>query len=285
MSATFDFSKAGLRNLFHGTTASVEAISQGVRPGGYDGVFWTADASAIAQCYIPAAPGKVLVHPPSSYQLDQAVRPDRHSFWFGLAEQLGRAPVVEQWGDLGLARSWRTPPGVATYGELLDHVRSLGYQPSEFNGMFRIKRGGGPGGGLVMPADWKAPGALVIIDGFQSMRLADISRADGDLTDLQYHKVSLFRRLERDGYDGVVINDFCQSENRGNVGHLAYGFFAHAAARLELQVIPAVNFDWSDEVGGLQCMETPEFRRWRSAQVDAADQQDAELQIMADVHC
>ena len=72
---------------------------------------------------------------------------------------------------------------------------------------------------------------------------------DGDLMDPEYHDLELFRRLESEGFDGVVINDFLQDDAHGNVGHRSYGLFAATAARIPWIEIPAVNRPW---IGGAE---------------------------------
>lgn len=48
-------------------------------------------------------------------------------------------------------------------------------------------------------------------------------------TNLYHGKIESFdvRNIRPGGYDGIVINDFAQSEEYGNVGHVSYGLFAN----------------------------------------------------------
>ena len=76
----------------------------------------------------------------------------------------------------------------------------------------------------VLRADEKITGKLLIIECMKDLRLYNMSSGEGDLNDLQYHKIDFFRKVEQNGYDGIVIDDFAQSNIEGNFGHLSYGF-------------------------------------------------------------
>lgn len=90
-----------------------------------------------------------------------------------------------------------------------------------FNHSYKLK----VSGNKLLKADESIMGKLIIIECLKDLKLYNISTGEGDLTDLQYHKIHLFRTIEEKGYDGIVIDDFAQSEVEGNFGHLSYGFF------------------------------------------------------------
>lgn len=256
MSGVLDLSV--IDHLFHGTCARFDGAP---RPGA-DGVFWTAESSCVAQTYIPRAPGRSLVAV-RSYEMDEPIRPDAYSVLYRFAQEFGPPAEDVMLGPGGRAVSWRMPPGYLTGRELVEILEQrLGYK----------NQGGVCGdwkafvlqqGGVTMPADWSLPGSLMIVSGFAGMRLADVSRGEGDLTELQSRRWGLFDSLAGQGFDGVVIDDFCQSEVWGNVGHRAIGFFRDAAARLSFDEIAATHFEWGEEAGALSQVNSPEFEQWR----------------------
>jgi len=271
--ATFDFVGRRIRSLFHGTS---EDLQGPLRPGAYDGVFWTAEHSAVAQCYIPAAGGRTYCHV-SSYQAKMGVRPSNTDPFYSIAREIGPAAYDVEYDQFGCAKSWRMPGGYLTYADVARHIEVvLGYKNKGRHGdlQYELLSDGWDNdrGHLVVPASYKRPGSLVIVTGgFDQMRLANLSTGESDLTDLQYHRIETFRRLESEGFDGVVIDDFCQSKAWGNVGHRSIGFFGAAVTKLETVILPAVRFDWGESAGALQQTDTPEYVRWAAERIGAED--------------
>lgn len=245
--------------LFHGTGERFE----GEPRVGCDGVFWAAESSAVAQTYIPRAPGRALLVV-SGVSLDEYIRPDRYSNVYAVAKQFGPEAQDISYDQLGRAMSWRVPPGYLTGRALVEILESRFGYTNQFDGSGDWRAFVLQEGGLVRPAEWRLKGHLLILDGFEGMRLADVSTGEGDLTDLQSKKWGMFKGLADLGFDGVVIDDFCQSEVWGNVGHRAFGFFEHAARRLRVEAIEACHFEWEDTPGALRVTETPEFLEWRA---------------------
>lgn len=230
--AAFDTAEEAVRSeefLFHGTG---EAIDTPLKPGGYDGVLWTAQWPSIAQSYIPAAGSTFLVAKAMPYEENQRVAPNRFSevynclvkHWFGFTD----AHTQPERDPGGIARSYRIPPGYPTYGDIEQKARELGYDDGR--GYFEIKVSIGPGGETVpLPADYRKQGRLFVTLR-EGLRFADIRQAsEGDLTAVEYHNHTGFRAAEDSGYDGVIINDFAQTDTYGNFGHLSYGLFSQAA--------------------------------------------------------
>lgn len=89
--------------------------------------------------------------------------------------------------------------------------------------------------GNIMKAGYKTKGRLYIVKPKRDMKMYDVSIGEGDLNDVQYHSLDLFRQLEDMGYDGVIIDDFAQHRYVGNVNHISYGFFDSALKDLNTQ--------------------------------------------------
>jgi hypothetical protein len=243
--------------LFH---ASGEPIEGDMHPGGYDGVFWTASCPAVAQVYIPRTGGASLVAIPS-YQLHERVRPSLNSDLYKAAIRLaGEQPDVE-WSGTGEAKSWSIPQRWPTYGDMLTWFRdTLGYAEAAANHPFWARTHWEGGGTVFAPAAYKMPGSLMVVDA-KHLNFYDYARGrEGDLQSPDHNKLDMFRRVEAAGYQGIVINDFCQSPAWGNVGHLSWGVFPSALRHVKWARIPATAFDWEETPGGLNETVTPEFR-------------------------
>lgn len=90
----------------------------------------------------------------------------------------------------------------------------------------------------VKPYDYRSEGRLFKLTAKQDIKFFDIAKkSEGDLTDLDYHKLDLFRKAEKDGYNGIRINDFAQSEQYGNYGHLSYGIFKNSIQLFDVEMI------------------------------------------------
>lgn len=253
------------RYLYHSTCNSFAAP----RPGS-DGVFWTALNPAVAQNYIPEA-GSAVMCGIDQFEMDQLVRP--HEPWHDAFSDIARNHLGIRFEDVvfdhtGRATSWRVADGHPRYRDIVAYIEcQLGYTSiggAEHDKRYRLKvKSRSSGGNLFARADWKLTGWLWIVDGWQQLNFYDLaSISHGDLLDPDYKQYSLFQQLQRKGYDGVRINDYCQSAEWGNVGHVSIGFFAHAIPKLHFETILAANFDWGPERGDLQMQLTSEFIGW-----------------------
>ena len=78
----------------------------------------------------------------------------------------------------------------------------------------------------LLSRNYRAKGKIVVLKPKRDMKFYNYAKGkEPDLMDLDYHKLGLFRKIEKSGYDGIIINDFAQSEYQGNYGHISYGFF------------------------------------------------------------
>lgn len=148
----------------------------------------------------------------------------------------------------------------------------LGYKPtseSEYDGNhnWKLKTNTVDGKQKIMPSNWKETGRLMIIKPKRDLKIYDYTlggKREADLTDLDYHKINLFRSIEEKGYDGIRITDYCQSVDEGNFGHLSIGLFRNTLKDVEIDEIPAVH----QELGQFYMSrdwETPEYKEYKKS--------------------
>lgn len=245
---------------FHGTC---ENIVGPLRPGGYDSLLWFADSPMIAQNYIPATGSKSSYQvPKNQWELEATVTPPRQnssSIDFSAALVMGHRLTYAAFDQYGRCNSWQWNDGKEpspTRADVRSYLESQGYDTEaalQDSGMMWVKIGDLlphdiPGTDIhvyvdtPLPAHYLMPGQLFMIPR-EDFKLHDIATdKEGDLTDLDYHKHSLFEAARAAGFDGMQINDFAQTDHWGNLGHYAYGLFAEAAAKIEPYAIDCVRF-------------------------------------------
>lgn len=294
--------------LFHGTMEEFDP--KNIRPGGYDGIFWTTDSSTIAQSYIPVAgvttitdsrslrlPNTEFAHQfglkyedvevkggnvvsyrdlnPYFNELDQKKNDLIKEMikWENIENEISKeiTKLTEKLIDEGIR-----PRKSKEFLELSDKyeaaydkvdelkieyqnlnieklknqfinekMREMGHEPSEKhyddNYRWEVKLGkDDQGRSIILPPDYKEKGRLFVIRPKREMKIYDISTGESDLTDLQYHKLELFKEIENKGYDGIKIDDFAQHDKYGNVGHASIGFFKSSIKDLDMKVIDNV---------------------------------------------
>jgi hypothetical protein len=261
--------------LFHGT---VEDFSDPLRPSPYDGCLWLAEAPTIAQTYIPASPSAMFLSV-AAHELPRPVQPElggspaRPSGLYAFALQMGFPPATEIVCDfLGRAQSFASPAGYPRYAAIVEKLAAMGYPPDAHGGFaawVKCERDE-DGGEIFLPASYLRPGRLFIVDCLAALRLADFADdGEGDPRETADQKRDAFGRFERGGFDGVVIDEFRQSEAHGDVSHRSIGLFAGALGKIRYAAIPARHFDWLGSGDGAS-KATPEFAAaWRDA-VDRA---------------
>lgn len=120
---------------------------------------------------------------------------------------------------------------------VVQKMRSFGYEPQGYNKDYFTKVKTDSDGNL-LPANYRDVGRVLQVTCRRNMKFYDFARdREGDLMEPDYHKIKFFRKLENAGFDGVIINDFAQSDYHGNYGHQSYGFFAHALKDLAVKTI------------------------------------------------
>lgn len=221
---------SALELCFHGT---VEPIRGALQVGG-DGLFWTASSPAVAQAYIPASGSSIFIST-SRWGRSERIRPDVDPVVLDWALSRSGATLAELdvQAECGRSTSWRVPANWPRWGDLEDFLEDLGYDVRRGSCWVKL----GPDSAM-MPADWRLPGRLYILRP-PRLRLAPVGPQEGDLQDPSHLRLDKFEAARRAGYDGVLISDFLQSPEYGNVGHPAVGLFQSALNRCEYLAIPA----------------------------------------------
>lgn len=220
--------------LFHGT---LEGFEGGLRPGG-DGVVWFADTPAIAQLYIPCSGGSMMT------SVDSLARPSKDPTVQAIQATIGidydlddtRFDYMDRPVSFPAPRGWSHLPTAQDVTRLLSEWGAT----VSARGSVEVNLSYGPGGVVTLAAPGECfEGRLYIARTRRDMRIYVMSEGEGDLTDVQYNKLEAFRELERRGYDGVLIDDFAQSDHWGNLGHLSVGLFASAVRDVDLDSVVA----------------------------------------------
>ena len=221
---------------------------------------WLADNPAIAQAYIPTSGITTFVSP------EHLIQPVRDETLQALQRAIGiNIDYGEvEWQPTGArAQSWNIPniwQGMRERDRLAhveEQLKQMGFKPRYgTHGMYAIKAN--DKGGFFKPEE-KAQGKLFVVKTKESLNIYDLThgrRKEGDLTDLDYHKVDAFREARKAGYDGVKINDFAQVDygddyGTENTGHESLLIFRESMNKLSWKAVPAqhVNWEQSREMG------------------------------------
>ncbi len=222
--------------LFHGT---VEDISGPLRQGG-DGVLWTTDNPRIAQQYMPASGMSAFFGAMQSYERDMRIRPVANMPWFEFAKSV--TGITDDQFDIrfdriGQVDSYRVPSGWLTYGEAERILEEqLGYAPGKDHW---VKTSSQSGATEFHSVDYTMPGQIYVTLA-APISFRDARRSDeGDLGDPDHLRGEVFAAAEERGYEGIVINDFCQTDHFGNVGHTSYGILPNRLNTVEWIAVPS----------------------------------------------
>ena len=127
-------------------------------------------------------------------------------------------------------------------------LKELGYEPSSVRSEFdknydwKLKNTSKNGKTIILPASYRLQGRLLTIIPKRDLKILDMtlgSSIEGDLMDLDYHKIDVFKKAEELGYDGIKINDFAQIEGVGNYGHHSIGLFKNTLKDVNVSEQPA----------------------------------------------
>lgn len=251
--------------LFHGTLE--EFPTKDVRGGPYDDVLWTALSPDIAQNYIPIsglttyARAREIAYPsqdPVLQNLQKAL---------GIEYDYSQV-VYNKWGELEsypLPNGWSEWPESPDLTEIvIERMGKLGWEDGDYHTPYDLHIHNNE---ILMPGE-KALGRLFIITVEEPLRIFDMTlggEVEADISNVQYHNISLFRLAETKGFDGVKINDFAQSNKWGDTWHISIGLFNNALDKISLETVRATNYDW-ETYEDFDAKTTPEYEEWLGEQ-------------------
>jgi len=262
--------------LFHGSIEDFEESK--LSTGSYDKILWTTDdkwGPAMAQSYIPQSHGTIYTSPGYIRQPSQDPTIQNIQKYLGIYYDYQTKGKVE-FDNTGRPHSWAMPKKKdgSTWGfeelssaKVDQLLKEKGWQPKnkdtdpEYAGYEILTKGFEP-----LPPGETTTGRLFILKSTQPLKIYDYAGGkEGDLMDVDYHKIDLFRLVEKAGYDGIKINDFAQLHEWGNVGHQAIGIFKKSIPKLKWETIPAKH----PTMKTLQDT-TPEWEEYKARQKQAS---------------
>ncbi len=231
--------------LFHGTAAKFRQP----RVGG-DGVLWFSDDPRIAQLYIPQHTASVTF---TSHDLTRPVEQ-------GLLRDVQRGLGIVYDYDRVVwhrdrAASFHVPRGwtrLPTEEDLVERLHAKGMKP-RWSGLYEARFDGNK----LLGPDERVRGHLVVATLQRSMKVWLKALGENDAMDLQYQDLAGFALAEAAGLDGVILDDFAQSEAWGNVGHPSLGLFQSSLAFLRVVNVPAQYHEWSHDSRGTPAWPDP----------------------------
>jgi hypothetical protein len=254
-------------NLFHGTINNFDKP----KASNYDGVFWTADCSTIAQNYIPQSIGNTHTNHVFENEMNQLVKPHQNDSFYAVVLLMGFEASDVKHDRIGKAISFSCKKDYPRYKDVIKYIENtLGYTSlANSPKSYELKTSGWDSESrheIISNNNFNQPGFLFIIQGHEKMKIYDMTTERGDLQEPQCNEIGKFESLQKKGYDGVIINDFCQSKVWGNVGHKSVGFFTQAIPDLNFEKIPACNFEWgASPKDFFGVTETPQYKTWLNA--------------------
>lgn len=258
--------------LYHGTIESFD--TRNVRTGVYDEVFWTSDDIDIARMYIPETHGYQNLNIDSFFRgneidgikksigLTSAIIKkawekqeegyklllywDEQNKWFAkkfkeeYATNYANVPeeFFTKWMEaennkIKYQKEWKTSDYFLKKF-IIQKMKSFGYD-EKYGSFKKVKT---DKDGSLLPSNYKDIGKVLLVTCNRNFKLYNIGHGkEGDLMDLEFKNIEAFRKYEAKGYDGVVINDFAQSEKYGNYGHKSIGFFQNTLKDLSIKQI------------------------------------------------
>jgi hypothetical protein len=228
--------------LFHGSLENF--IEADLTVGGYDKILWTTKEPAIAQSYIPKAGLTIYV---SSRTV---ANPSKNEIIQDLQKHLGFEYNMNkvEWDEINRPKSFYAPKGwhgkasLPTEEEIYQLLKEKEFQEKNYD-FWIIYASSKNKNKILLPSE-KNYGRLFILTAKEPIKFYDTTlggEREGDLTDLDYHKLDWFKSVQDKGYDGIIINDFAQIDDMGNFGHTSYGIFKDSIKKLEWVTIPATH--------------------------------------------
>lgn len=261
--------------LYHGTVESFDARKP--HPGGYDNVFWTTDHMMIARTYIPSKSSYTNTSVSSILRdkdhdgirkslgitkeiMNYAWKKQEEGYkklkyWDEKNKEFAAKykelektrfddltdDFFSQWQEADnnyrkYQQEWKTTEHYMKMF-VVHKMKTLGYEPTGYSNDYFTKISTDAEGNL-LPRNTKSKGRVLKLICNRDFKFYNQAyQKEGDLMDVDYNKLSLFDKVKKNGYDGIIINDFAQSDYHGNYGHISIGFFKNAIKDLTVKQI------------------------------------------------
>lgn len=231
--------------FYHGTSEKFENLSTDTS---IEKLLWMADRADIAQTYIPTCGINRLIIL-ENHNFEQRITPPKHrygdSFIYDIAKKIYSMPFDDDlvYDSKGKLVSWISKKDFPKYIDVFNYFVSLGYKPSN-NSVFSLNVSINEKKEEILHADYSLPGRLFIVFPSSKLNFLDIRTSnEGDLSDPEHLKFKKFKYAQDNGFDGVIINDFCQTKIYGNVNHISYGLTSRGLSKCNAFPIDAVHFE------------------------------------------
>ena len=231
--------------LYHGTLEEFDFLTP--RVNNYDKVFWTTEYKQIAKAYIPIAGAQLLT------STNNIAYPSLNEEVVKVQKKIGIDYDSSTFKIEGYrVTSYRVAPVFCSalyMNNLNSQEEKFKYVNQKMVEMFdnekniRSYSDGHVSWRILLingePAsiNERETGKLLTIEVLSDLKVFDMTfggKIDGDLTDVDYHKVPVFRKAEESGYDAIKINDYAQSHNKGNYGHTSVGIFKGSLNKIKV---------------------------------------------------
>ncbi len=166
-----------------------------------------------------------------------------------------------------------------TNGDVFNWLtEEMGYDPNADVLMLkqRFRKNGDQREIEILPANYKKVGRLFLVWGKEKLKILDLTDAPSDLIDPAYNQFEWFQKAKDQGYDGVRISDYAQSEIHGNIGHVSIGLFDSGVKKVKMESIDATKHDWT-ATSGPSLDRTPELTKWHRQQIEDAIEQGQDI--------
>lgn len=244
--------------VFHATCETIKGRLHG---GGYDNILWTAFYPAIAQSYIPKAGSYV-----SSFKREieykikmgygnKLIAPQ--GIMKNLLQYFDYLKYYEiKYDEYNRIRSFSIDPkhkNLLNINSIYEKLKSMGYMIDDYEHTLLHD-------GLIVPKDFRLKGKLYLINNTADLNIFNYAQnSEINMGNLDYNNFELLSSIEKQGYDGIIINDMLQSDIWGNVGHNSLGFYNRAWDKLNYTFIEATNYDENPENTINRWKYTPEW--------------------------
>lgn len=260
--------------LYHGTVESFDKRKTTTAP--YDNMFWTSDDMMIARTYIPSKSSYMstsidsLIRDEDHENIRKSLGLTQRIIKYAWEKQEEGYQKLKYWEEKHkgfIAKNKELEKDFTKYTDdffqqwsvaednyrkaqkemkWADHylklfvthkMKQFGYEPTGYSKDYFTKIFTDDDGYL-LPFSSKSVGKVLKVICKRDFKFYNYAYGrEGDLMDVDYHKLDLFRKVEEKGYDGIIINDYAQSDYHGNYGHLSIGFFKNSMKDLTIKDI------------------------------------------------